>query len=631
MKHRKNMCNHRLLSVLLVILSVLSVRAQDLVVYHVVGNVESQKDGKNVPLSVKDILHVNSVVNVPFEGNVELLDEKNSKRYSIHSAGKGTILQLCQSEGNHVQDILKSYVNYVKRQLLNSEKVVEAQKYTDFAVVTREVKEYKKEEEKKNNPRSLFDDFAKKARDEFDDFRSKANSQYTEFVRQAWEEFTSFSGIPQPKEIRVEPVVFSEEQATDKIHLAKWLKKVFKSSKDSSIVRPLTKEEFSSKPQPIGKVKPVPVPAQEEQFSEMPFTFFGNEWTIHLDETKRFNLGGVSRGQVADALTLLSKKSYDNALLDCLKIREKYDICDWGYLMMLMAIGDQFCGPGTNESTLLAGYLYSQSGYRMRYATDGTKLYLLVACKQRMYGKNYFVIDDVDYFPICEGQIPDRISICSAAFDNEQSMSLAIAPQQDFALLETEKRTIRDRFNNSSLDVSVNKNMIDFYGKYPSFTNKEDLYSRWIFYANTPLDKRVAEQIYPQILDRIKGLSVPKAVECILQWIQYGIPYAFDDQVWGGDRVFFAEETLYYPAADCEDRAILFTRIVRDLLHLPCVLVYYPGHLAAAVHFSEEVRGDRFQLGDADYIVCDPTYIGGPMGMSMPGMKIEEAKLILLE
>ena len=34
---------------------------------------------------------------------------------------------------------------------------------------------------------------------------------------------------------------------------------------------------------------------------------------------------------------------------------------------------------------------------------------------------------------------------------------------------------------------------------------------------------------------------------------------------------------------NCEDRAILFTRIVRDLLGLKCILIYYPGHLASAV------------------------------------------------
>ena len=40
-----------------------------------------------------------------------------------------------------------------------------------------------------------------------------------------------------------------------------------------------------------------------------------------------------------------------------------------------------------------------------------------------------------------------------------------------------------------------------------------------------------------------------------------------------------------------EDRSILLSRLVRDLLALKVVLVYYPGHLATAIHFSNDVRG----------------------------------------
>lgn len=54
----------------------------------------------------------------------------------------------------------------------------------------------------------------------------------------------------------------------------------------------------------------------------------------------------------------------------------------------------------------------------------------------------------------------------------------------------------------------------------------------------------------------------------ILNWVQTGSEYEYDDKVWRHDRAFFAEETLYYPYCDCEDRSILFSRFVRDLLGL---------------------------------------------------------------
>ena len=103
------------------------------------------------------------------------------------------------------------------------------------------------------------------------------------------------------------------------------------------------------------------------------------------------------------------------------------------------------------------------------------------------------------------------------------------------------------------------------------------------------------------------------------------------DKIWGGDRAFFAQETLFYPYCDCEDRAILFSRLVRDLVGLDVVLLYYPGHLATAVAFNEEVNGDWLSFRNRKYIVCDPTYINAGVGRTMPNMNNQQAQIIALK
>ncbi|MBQ7495556.1 MAG: hypothetical protein IJT75_07425, partial [Bacteroidaceae bacterium] len=109
------------------------------------------------------------------------------------------------------------------------------------------------------------------------------------------------------------------------------------------------------------------------------------------------------------------------------------------------------------------------------------------------------------------------------------------------------------------------------------------------------------------------------------------LTYKYDEDVWGHDRAFFAEETLYYPFADCEDRSILFSRLVRDLLGLKVVLVYYPGHLATAVHFTTDVKGDYLTHNGERYTICDPTYMGASAGRTMSGMDNSSAQAILLK
>lgn len=149
-------------------------------------------------------------------------------------------------------------------------------------------------------------------------------------------------------------------------------------------------------------------------------------------------------------------------------------------------------------------------------------------------------------------------------------------------------------------------------------------------YANTPICNEVKNELYPQLKKYIQGRSKLDAAERLLNFVQTAFTYEYDDKVWGGDRAFFAEETLYYPYCDCEDRSILFSHLVRDLLGLKVVLVYYPGHLATAVQFNEEVNGDYLVVNGRKYTICDPTYIGASIGRTMPQMDNSTAKVIIL-
>ena len=102
-----------------------------------------------------------------------------------------------------------------------------------------------------------------------------------------------------------------------------------------------------------------------------------------------------------------------------------------------------------------------------------------------------------------------------------------------------------------------------------------------------------------------------------------------DAQQFGQERPFFADETLFYPYSDCEDRAILFSVLVHELLGLDVLLLHYPVHLATAVSFGDlDVDGDYMTLDGKKYIVCDPTYIGSSVGDTMPQFKNTKAKII---
>ena len=333
---------------------------------------------------------------------------------------------------------------------------------------------------------------------------------------------------------------------------------------------------------------------------------------------------------LANAWEQLAGSEYNNVIRDCLELRIRHKLCDWAYLLMLQVLSDSFLGQDTNESTLLCAYLYCQSGYQMRLGLGNNRLYLLVASKHQIYESAYWEIDDMFYYPFnCQEQ---SLEICGASFPNEQPLSLLVNESPLLVEIPSDGRVLQSEYYKSmKVKISSDENLVSFFSTYPTSMLGDNFCTRWSFYANTPMSERMKKQLYPSLQTAIKGKSQHEAANMLLNFVQTAFVYEYDDKVWGGDRAFFAEESLYYPYCDCEDRSILFSRLVRDLLGLKVLLVYYPGHLATAVHFTQPVTGDYIMLNNQKYVVCDPTYIGAPVGATMPEMDNGNAKVILLE
>lgn len=468
-----------------------------------------------------------------------------------------------------------------------------------------------------NRLESAFDEWRRAIHEDFENFRRQCNEEYADFMENAWRQFHGLlPKVPPIKDKPVPPMPYDgggEEEIEDK---------------QLPYVDIVPIAPPAPQPKPVEPIKEQPQPV-EERFA---FRFYGTEGRVRLDNSLRFSLNGIGENHVADAWRQLSaERKLDNVIRDCLELRIRHGLCDWAYLQMLQELGAQFCGADTNEATLLTAYLYCQSGYKMRLGRGKSgRLYLMVASRHSIYGIPYFQIAGEDYYPL--GYSEDGLYICEASFPKEQPLSLWIAQETKLADRPSDIRTLKsERWPQVTATVQGNRNLIDFYNSYPTSQVGENFMTRWAMYANTPLAQGVKESLYPSLRSAIQGKSPHEAANMLLNFVQTAFVYEYDDKVWGDDRAFFAEETLYYPYADCEDRSILFSRLVRDLLGLKVVLVYYPGHLATAVHFTDHVTGDYILLNGQRFTVCDPTYIGAPVGATMPDMDNSGAKVILLE
>ena len=149
--------------------------------------------------------------------------------------------------------------------------------------------------------------------------------------------------------------------------------------------------------------------------------------------------------------------------------------------------------------------------------------------------------------------------------------------------------------------------------------------------AYSSLSKQAKEVLYPVLRNAIAGKDEAAAANILINFVQTGFQYKTDNEQFGYERPLFGDETLFYPYSDCEDRSILYAILVRELLGLDVALVYYPGHLATAVCFKGGPYGDFFNVGEKKYTICDPTFIGANIGLTMTGMDNSKAELTLLQ
>ena len=116
-------------------------------------------------------------------------------------------------------------------------------------------------------------------------------------------------------------------------------------------------------------------------------------------------------------------------------------------------------------------------------------------------------------------------------------------------------------------------------------------------------------------------MSELEAVNFLLRFTQKSFDYKTDGDQFSQEKVMFPDETVFFPYSDCEDRSIMFSSLVKNLLGLKVVGLKFPNHLATAVAMSSSVSGDNFKYKGDIYTVTDPTYINANAGMTMPQYK----------
>ena len=529
--------------------------------------------------------------------------------------------------------------------------------------------------------------FMKEELEDFDKFMDDADKDFINFMREPWKEFEAEKPVlkrvkPEP----VKPVVYDEKTAPKSekpvcltieeildmttsegkqkpvVQLNEVDRIVFdkpevmvRKKKDPKVIiieeKPADKPAVQPEKKPVVEVveaepeaEPAPVveadrrpePAAEPRLpvSSTPTSplyrgesgrskvmYGGLAFYLNNSLNRKCSLNGLNENAIADAYEALCNSDYKPLLADCAQIRKDLRLNDWGVFTLVRQVADTYCGTA-NESIVMQQFLLNEMGYKARMARKATedKMMLFVATDCSIYAHPYITLNGQNYYNLSGNNEQCQFYMCqkdSPKAKNSVGMQLKEAPLFPGTVVSS---THQAKGSAARVTVDVPKALMDFYKDYPQCD--------YSVYFNAPVNAAMENRILSSLAPLVQGRNEADAANILINFVQTAFQYQTDGQQFGYEKPFFVEELFYYPYSDCEDRAMLFSYLVRKLLGLDVVLLDYPEHIATAVRFNGNVSGDYLMVNGWKYTVCDPTYIGASIGMTMPRYKTVSAKVL---
>ncbi len=346
------------------------------------------------------------------------------------------------------------------------------------------------------------------------------------------------------------------------------------------------------------------------------FNYFGNALTIDYNRNILVSMGGrPNKNNIRRFFKRLSNAHYMAVIEQFQEIKENLKLNDWGYIQLVTEASALLFNGHSNEARLFTCFILTQTGYNARVGYENQRIHLLVSTKTKLFQVPYFTFDETIYYLVDLNNEPKKINRLTSY---EGKINKGFRPvdltiyQPPLFTPNQETRTLRFKYRNKEHTITAyfDGTMANYFNSYPA--------TELGIYFRSPVSQELNQSLLASLGKIIKGKSELEATNILLRFVQTAFAYKTDEEQFGREKYFFPEELFQHPYSDCEDRSALFSYLVRQLLNLDVVIVSYPGHIATAVRFTQDVEGDSFLYNGSKYIISDPTYINASVGMTIP-------------
>ena len=440
--------------------------------------------------------------------------------------------------------------------------------------------------------RSVYDDFKRHAVSSFDDF--------TRDIRDKWERFILQEGLERNRKL---PVDSLPEPASERPHAGKQLR-VSEIMHVVDYALPQVTEAAgwfkNGEPDTSG-------------LRRLSFDYYGAPQQFLIPSALgQDHPAGITEEAVEAYWKNLARMDVSGILAECRRRRNEAGYNDWALLLWVQQLAHAACPQDVcSECTMMTVYILNRLGLMARMARVENRLTILFAARQKVYGRQYVVLDTYPYYLADPSIMTDAVyTYGNAATRHARPLDLRIS--EPVRLGDSARKVVHKPSSvfGEMLSVPVNMSLMAFYSHYPQLEARE--------YALSQPDPDFKAAIVAALRPLLEGGEDVEAVNRLLAFLQKDFDYQVDVEQFGYEKPFFPEENFIYPYNDCEDRAVLLSFLTWNLLNKKMVLLDYEDHLAAAVCLEGNLKGDYVKIGGERYYVCDPSYINATVGMSMP-------------
>jgi len=473
------------------------------------------------------------------------------------------------------------------------------------------------------NLESVFKEFQKAITQQFISFSDSINSVFVQALEEQWEEFQVFEKIPAPvKPNPKTPPIADTLKSKPVISVEIPVKEVVPPQKEESKYK---KEEEDQPHKPKEEPKP--------KFPEEPSIFFNHKeirlWNRtykipHDISLENLSLLNTQEKSVAEFWRSLSQTDYKSVIDAIAKIQNQCDLNIYGLVLLCreysIAVWANKTQNFQNEATILLVFLLNQFSLDAKIIRTVNRLEAVLHSPQTVYTVSFVELQGKPYYFLFSTIEPSSVYTYKINFSEKLTgLDFNVYKPVSISNVLIDKELVIKKLN-KKIRLTYSQSAIEYYKNYPQVDAD--------IYTNAIVSDVFRNSVIHQFNPLLAGKTEYEAVDILLNFMQYAFEYQTDDIQFGREKWNFCEENLYYPFNDCDDRAILFSYLVRELLDLDVALILFSDHMSAAVRFNIPITGDYLTIDGQKYIICDPTYIGSTIGMNPPKYKNEQAEIV---